>query len=95
MAAWVYILANRKNGALYTGVTGDLARRTQEHHSGEVAGHTRSYRIKLLVWYAEFPSMTEAIDYEKRIKKWRRAWRIQLIEEMNPEWQDLRLDLNR
>ncbi len=86
---WTYILASRRNGTLYVGVTSDLARRVWEHREGLIAGFTRRYGVKLLVWYEGFPAIEEAIGCEKRIKAWRRYWKIKLIEERNPEWRDL------
>jgi putative endonuclease len=89
----VYILASRRNGTLYVGVTSDLARRIFEHRSNVVAGFVRTYRVYRLV-YAEFHvSMADAILREKRIKKWRRAWKLELIEQHNPQWRDLSDDL--
>jgi putative endonuclease len=89
----VYILANRRNGTLYIGVTSDLDRRTWEHRSDAVEGFTRRYGVKMLV-YAEFhETMPEAILREKQLKKWRRAWKLDLIERNNPQWRDLYDDL--
>jgi putative endonuclease len=85
----VYILALSRNGTLYVGVTRDLARRVWEHRSGVVEGFTRDYGIRTLV-FAEFhETMENAIAREKRIKKWRRAWKLELIEQHNPQWRDL------
>ena len=85
----VYILANRRNGTLYVGVTSDLPRRVWEHKSGVAEGFTKRYGVHRLV-HAEFhATMEEAILREKRIKKWRRAWKIRLIQEANPDWRDL------
>jgi putative endonuclease len=89
----VYILASQRNGTLYVGVTSDLARRIADHRSNAVAGFVRTYRVYRLV-YAEFHvSMADAITREKRIKKWRRAWKLELIERDNPQWRDLSDDL--
>ena len=89
----VYILASRRNGTLYVGVTTDLARRVWEHRSDAVAGFTKQYGVHLLV-HAEFhDSVADAILQEKRIKRWRRAWKIALIERDNPQWRDLYDDL--
>ena len=89
----VYILASQRNGTLYVGVTSDLARRVFEHRSNAVAGFIRTYRVYRLV-FAEFhDSMADAITREKRIKKWRRAWKLELIERENPQWRDLADDL--
>ena len=93
--ACVYILASKRNGTLYVGVTSDVARRVWEHKSGAVAGFTRKYSVYLLV-YAEFPeTMPAAILREKQLKKWRRKWKLDLIERDNPEWRDLCADLMR
>jgi putative endonuclease len=85
----VYVLASKRNGTLYVGVTSDLGRRVSEHRSGAVQGFTRDYGIRTLV-FAEFhETMEDAILREKRIKKWRRAWKLELIEQRNPQWRDL------
>ncbi len=81
-------MASRKDGALYSGVTSDLIRRVGEHKTA-TAGHTTKYNIQSLVWYEVHNTMDSAIQREKNIKKWRREWKIQLIEEGNPQWQDL------
>lgn len=85
----VYILANRRQGTLYTGVTSDLMRRISEHRLGQIAGFTREHGIKRLVWHEAFGEIELAIRREKQIKEWRRAWKIELIEERNPHWLDL------
>ena len=85
----VYIMANRRNGTLYTGVTGDLARRIYEHREGLMPGFTKTYGVKKLVWYQPHESIATAIQREKRIKKYPRQWKINLIEEINPHWVDL------
>ena len=85
----VYILASKRNGTLYVGVTSDLARRTWEHRVGVLEGFTKYYGAHRLV-YAEFhASMADAILREKRVKRWRRAWKLALIEQDNPGWRDL------
>jgi putative endonuclease len=85
----VYILASRRNGTLYVGFSVDLARRIEAHRSGAIAGFTRNYGVHTLV-YAEFhDSIESAMLREKRIKKWRRAWKLELIERDNPQWRDL------
>ena len=86
---YVYIMANRKYGTLYVGVTNDIIRRVWEHREGLVAGFTKTYGLKLLVYYEEFDSISDAIHREKRLKHWKRAWKVELIEAMNPEWDDL------
>ena len=87
--AFVYLLASRPRGTLYIGVTRDLIRRVFEHKSGAVAGFTRQYNIKHLVWYEQCESIISAIQREKQMKAWRRDWKIQLIEASNPYWTDL------
>jgi putative endonuclease len=84
-----YILASKRNGVLYVGVTSDIWGRMQEHKQGLFAGFTKKYGVKLLVYYEFFDSMEEAIKREKRIKEWQRAWKIRLIHSANPEWVDL------
>lgn len=90
---YIYILASRRNGTLYTGVTNDLARRAWEHKNDLVEGFTKRYRVHLLVWFEVAENPQAAIDREKQIKRWRRAWKLRLIEELNPEWRDLSEDL--
>ncbi len=94
MTAWVYILASRPYGTLYTGVTTELRKRIYEHRDGEVAGFTSTYGVKALVWYQEYGDVQSAIAQEKRIKRWHRQWKFELIEKMNPNWQDLYGELN-
>ena len=86
---WVYILASRRNGTLYVGVTNDLVRRVQEHREGLVPGFTKRYRVKLLVFSELHHDINSAILREKRIKKWHRDWKVNLIQGMNPCWDDL------
>ena len=85
----VYILASKRNGTLYIGVTSDLPKRAWEHREGFVDGFTKKYNVHRLVHYELFEDMQNAITREKRLKKWRRAWKIRLIEEKNPRWDDL------
>ncbi len=85
----VYILASKKNGTLYIGVTGDLVTRIAQHKESAVAGFTRKYGVKLLVWYDWFGEIDAAIQREKTMKKWPRQWKINLIERENPSWADL------
>jgi putative endonuclease len=92
---FVYILASRRNGTLYIGVTGELARRAYEHKEGILEGFTKRYGVKLLVYYETYDDIRNAIQREKNLKKWPRAWKIALIEKNNPEWRDLYDDLNR
>lgn len=89
MAAYVYILASKKNGTLYTGVTSDIGQRVWQHKEEILGGFTKKYGVKRLVWYREYDAITDAITDEKRIKRWRREWKIRLIEEMNPDWNEL------
>ncbi|MEA1014331.1 GIY-YIG nuclease family protein [Sphingosinicella sp. LY1275] len=89
----VYIMASRRNGTLYIGVTSDLAKRAWEHREGLIGGFTRRYGCKLLVWYQAFDSLDEARRRELQMKEWRRAWKIELIEKLNPAWRDLYEDL--
>ena len=86
---FVYILASQRNGTLYVGVTNDLIRRVQEHREGLVGGFTKRYGVKLLVHYEVHQDIAEAILREKRIKRWLRAWKVQLVEAHNPQWLDL------
>jgi putative endonuclease len=85
----VYILASRRNGTLYVGVTSNLVARIWQHRNDEVEGFTRRYGVHTLVYYEVQPAMTQAIAREKQLKKWRRAWKLELIERRNPEWRDL------
>ena len=88
-----YILASKKNGTLYVGVTSDLVKRVWEHKQDLVEGFTKRYGVHDLVYYEMRAEMTEAIRREKQIKKWNRAWKIELIEKANPEWRDLWEDI--
>lgn len=90
---YVYILASGRNGTLYVGVTNDLVRRVAEHKSGAVEGFTKQYGVDRLVWFDETSDVNAAIQREKTIKRWRRAWKLNVIEEMNPQWRDLYADL--
>ena len=85
----VYILASRRYGTLYIGITNDLARRLEQHRSGAISSFTRHYRVHNLVYVEIFDDPEEAIVREKRLKEWKREWKIQLIERDNPEWRDL------
>jgi putative endonuclease len=86
---WTYILASKRNGTLYTGVTNDLFRRVTEHKAGEVKGFTQKYKVNLLVWHEEFQYIQDAIKREKQLKKYYRKEKLALIENSNPDWQDL------
>jgi putative endonuclease len=85
----VYIMASRRNGTLYIGVTSNLPKRVWEHREGVVAGFTAEYRVKSLVWYELHDDAEATIVREKQIKKWNRAWKLKLIEGRNPGWSDL------
>jgi putative endonuclease len=89
MSFFVYILASRRHGTLYIGMTDNLARRYSEHHVGAVPGFTRKYGVKILVWYELHESRESAFVRERQLKKWNRAWKLALIERSNPKWQDL------
>ena len=93
MDYYVYFMANRKHGALYTGVTNDLVRRTYEHREGLVAGFTKKHGCKRLVWYEVHGDIAVAIQREKQVKKWLRPWKDELIETDNPDWRDLWWDI--
>ena len=86
---YVYIVANRKNGTIYTGVTSDLAGRVHQHREGLVPGFTKKYRCKRLVWFEAHEDLQQARHRELQIKEWKRAWKIKLIEERNLDWDDL------
>ena len=88
MAYYVYILASRRDGAIYVGVTNDLIRRVYEHQIKAVPGFTAKYNITRLVWFETYDDPVSAITREKELKKWKRAWKIQLIEKDNPKWHD-------
>jgi putative endonuclease len=89
MSFFVYILASRRNGTLYIGMTDNLARRIWEHKSGAVPGFTRKYGVKMLVWYEVHETRESAFQRERQLKKWNRAWKLALIERSNPSWRDL------
>ena len=90
---YVYILASRKHGTIYIGVTNDLIRRVYEHKQKLVPGFTKDYGVDKLVYYEIFDDPENAIAREKRLKRWKRDWKISLIETSNPNWQDLYLEL--
>ena len=85
----VYLLSNSKRGTLYLGVTSDIVKRVWEHKNNLVEGFSEKYSIHQLVWYEQHVDMKSAIEREKSMKKWKRDWKIALIEEQNPEWRDL------
>ena len=89
MTPCVYILASKRDGILYIGVTSDLGKRMAEQDQGLIAGFTKRYGVKTLVYYEMHHTMPEAIRREKRLKEWRRAWKVRLIASFNPEWRNL------
>lgn len=88
-AGYVYMMANRKNGTIYTGVTSELPARVDAHRHGLVPGFTKRYGCKLLVWFEAHEDLADARQRELQIKEWKRAWKIRMIEEQNLEWDDL------
>lgn len=90
---YVYVLANRARGVLYTGVTNDLVRRVTEHKSKLAPGFSKSYGVSNLVYYEEHSSIRETRAREAAVKRWRRAWKFELIEKLNPDWRDLSVEL--
>jgi len=90
---YVYILASKKNVTLYIGVTNNLVKRVYEHKVNIVEGFTQKYNVHCLVYYEDFNDIFEAITREKRIKKWKRQWKIALIEKLNADWKDLYFDI--
>ncbi len=89
MTYFVYILSSKPRGTLYVGVTNNLIRRVFEHKNKLIEGFTEQYDVNLLVWYESSESIESAIAYEKKLKRWRREWKIEMIEEQNPEWVHL------
>jgi putative endonuclease len=89
MSFFVYILASRRNGTLYVGMTDNLVRRLWEHRTGLIPGFTKKYGVKMLVWYELHGTRENAFQRERQLKKWNRTWKLRLIEEMNPRWRDL------
>jgi len=92
MSAWLYILATRKGGPLYVGVTTNLARRLQQHRDKATPSFSARYNVDQLVYVEEFTDLQDAQDNERRIKRWRRDWKNNLIETINPDWRDLSED---
>ena len=86
---WVYIVTNRPDGTLYTGVTSDMPRRAWEHREGLIDGFSKRYGLKMLVYVERHDDIRDAIKREKAIKTWRRAWKVRLIRSANPDWNDL------
>lgn len=91
---YVYLLVSQRNGTLYIGVTSNLIQRIWQHREGLAEGFTKKYQVKTLVWYEQHATMESAIAREKALKKWRRAWKLKLIEETNPQWLDLWPEIN-
>jgi len=94
MNYYVYILCNKRNGTLYTGVTSDLKKRVYEHKAKLVEGFTKEHGVDNLVWYEQHEDINAAINREKLVKKWKRNWKLELVDRFNPLWDDLydRLD---
>ena len=86
---YVYIMASKKDGILYVGVTNELLRRVYEHKNNIIQGFTAKYKVHNIVYFEEYNDILDAITREKRIKKWKRVWKIELIEKNNPDWKDL------
>ena len=95
MGGWLYFVSDRRNGVLYVGVSADLARRAWEHKQGAMPGFTQRYGVTRLVYYEWHDRIIDAIQREKNIKHWKRAWKVELIERMNPAWDDLYETLNQ
>ena len=91
---WVYIITDKPYGTLYVGMTGDLFRRSYEHREGIYEGFSRKYGLKILVWYEEHGEVNDAIKQEKKLKKWKREWKVNLIKAFNHKWDDLYETLN-
>ena len=92
-SAYVYLMASGRNGTLYVGVTTDLIRRVYEHKHDLVEGFTKRYHVHHLVWFEECGDVRAAIAREKQIKKWKREWKLRLVQEFNPDWRDLYSDI--
>lgn len=89
MQAYVYILASQKNGTLYTGVTSNLIKRIWQHKNDVIEGFSQKYNVHTLVWFEVHDEIYSAIVREKQIKEWKRVWKLELIEKVNPTWEDL------
>ena len=90
---YVYIMASKRDGTLYVGMTSNLLRRVYEHKQGMIEGIAKRYGVKMLVYYERYSKTIDAINREKCLKKWNRAWKVRIIEKMNPEWKDLSKEL--
>jgi putative endonuclease len=93
MSFYVYLLASRRNGTLYIGMTDDLPKRMWMHRTGALPGFTKQYGVKVLVWYEQHETRESAFARERQLKRWNRAWKITLIEQTNPAWRDLHDDI--
>ena len=93
MSFFVYILASRRNGTLYIGMTDNLSRRVEQYRTGAVPGFTQAYGVKTLVWYEVHDARESAFQRERQLKRWKRAWKLEVIERVNPAWRDLVNDL--
>jgi putative endonuclease len=89
MAFFVYILASKRNGTVYVGLTDDLPRRVWQHRNGIIPGFTKRYGVKILIWYERPESRESAFVRERQINRWYRSWKLELIEKINPSWRDL------
>jgi len=94
-SGWVYILTNKRNGTLYIGVTSNLGQRIWQHREGLIEGFTKRYGLKTLVWYHHFDDLRDARRREVQMKEWKRAWKVEAIEALNPTWRDLYPDVMR
>lgn len=90
---YVYIVASKKNGTLYIGMTNNLKSRTIQHKEGLIPGFTQRYKVNMLVYFEEYSDVRDAITRETQMKRWKRDWKIELIESLNPEWKDLLYEL--
>jgi len=90
---YVYIMASKRNGTLYLGVTSNIAERVTQHREGRGSEFVKKYKVTMLVWYEEHAWISDAIQRETGLKRWPRKWKLELIEKMNPEWRDLYFDL--
>jgi putative endonuclease len=93
MKYYVYILASQRNGTIYIGMTNNLRRRVDEHKQGLIPGFTQKYKIHLLVYFEEYDDPRDAIARETQLKWWRRNWKLELIESLNPTWRDITIEL--
>lgn len=89
MTYYVYMMTNRRDGTLYAGVTNDLSKRVNQHRLDRSNSFVSRYKLFIMVWAREFSDVEEAIAFEKRLKRWRRSWKVQLIEEANPNWESV------